>query len=130
MISPIVPTGTNTASSDNVAANTANAISFVPLPAASIGVAPSSIWRTMFSTTTMASSIRMPTAKLSASSDILFSVNPCTFIRKNVATIEVGIEMPATTVARQSRMNRNVINTANKLPKIREVLTSSTLSRI
>ena len=61
---------------------------------------------------------------------MLFRVKFIAFIRKNVAMIEVGIDMPAITVARQSRMNRNVIRTASKPPKTSEDMTSSTLSRI
>ena len=65
---PINPTGRKTASNDNVVAMTARPISFVPSIAAWNGGTPfSSMKRKMFSSTTIASSITMPTIKVSAS---------------------------------------------------------------
>jgi hypothetical protein len=56
-------TGTNTASSDSVVARTAMPISFGPSTDAVKESSPfSSMWRKMFSTTMMASSMTMPTA--------------------------------------------------------------------
>ena len=50
-------------------ATTGPVISFMPTIEASSGVSPSSIWRWMFSTTTMASSTTSPIASTMASSD-------------------------------------------------------------
>ncbi len=61
--------------SDSVVAMTARPISLVASTAAIIGFSFfSSMWRKMFSSTTIASSITMPTASASASSVIVFSV--------------------------------------------------------
>ena len=71
-------TGRNTAMSDSVVARTARPISFVARMAAGNGLTPfSSMKRKMFSSTTMASSMTMPTASASASSVMVLSVKPC-----------------------------------------------------
>ena len=68
-------TGKKTAMSDKVVATTARPISFVASTAARIGFSFfSSMWRKMFSRTTMASSMTMPTASASASSVTVLSV--------------------------------------------------------
>ena len=67
-------TGTNTAATENVAAVAANAISRVPMRAAAYASSPPSRWRSMFSSTTIASSITTPTASVMPSSVIVLSV--------------------------------------------------------
>ena len=68
-ISPLMKEmGTNTAISTSVVAMTAKPISREPLMAASAGGSPVSIRRTMFSSTTMASSTTRPMASTAASS--------------------------------------------------------------
>ena len=69
-------TGTNTATTASVTASTASAISLVPFRAASHGVSPCSRWRTMFSMTTMASSMRRPMERVSASMVMMLKVKP------------------------------------------------------
>ena len=65
---PMNPTGRNTANSDKVVAVTARPISRVPSMAAwNEGIPFSSMKRKMFSKTTIASSITMPTIRVSAS---------------------------------------------------------------
>ncbi len=66
---PVKPSGASTAASVSVMATTGPVISFMPMIAASIGVRPSSMWRWMFSTTTIASSTTRPMASTIASSD-------------------------------------------------------------
>ena len=66
--------GANTASSETVIEITVKPISRTPRSAACIGVSPASMWRTMFSITTMASSTTKPTHTTSAIIDRLFSV--------------------------------------------------------
>ena len=56
--------------------------------------------RKMFSITTMASSITMPTERVKASSVRLFSVKPMYWTMAKAAMIEVGIDRAAMTVAR------------------------------
>jgi hypothetical protein len=67
-------TGRKTAATESVAAVAAKAIWRVPLEAASRAEAPSSRWRSMFSSTTMASSITTPTASVMPSSVMVLSV--------------------------------------------------------
>ena len=64
-------TGMNTAVSEIVIDTTVKAISFEPSYAARIGALPISMWRTMFSSMTMASSTTKPTQRVSAISDRL-----------------------------------------------------------
>ena len=61
----------NTATSDSVIEMIVKPISRDPLSAASNGRMPSSMWRTMFSSITIASSTTKPTASVTASSEML-----------------------------------------------------------
>jgi hypothetical protein len=69
-------TGTNTAMMERLVASTASPISEVPFRAAVMWSCPCSRCRTMFSRTTMASSMRRPMASESAMSVITLSVMP------------------------------------------------------
>ena len=68
---PMNNTGMNTAASESVIDTMVKAISFEPSKAASIGGLPISMWRTTFSSMTMASSTTKPTESVSAISDRL-----------------------------------------------------------
>ena len=68
---PMNSTGMNTATSDSVIDTMVKPTSLEPLKAASIGFSPASMWRTMFSSMTIASSTTKPTASVSASSEML-----------------------------------------------------------
>ncbi len=68
---PISSTGMNTAISEKVIDTMVKPISREPLSAASNGRMPPSMWRTMFSSMTMASSTTKPTESVSASSVML-----------------------------------------------------------
>jgi hypothetical protein len=70
----------------------------------------------MFSSTTMASSITMPTISTSANMVTLFRVKPSAHISPKVATSDAGIATPAITVERQLRMNSSTTIAASKLP--------------
>ena len=63
---PISSNGMNTATSEMVIDTMVKPISPAPLNVACSGVSPFSIWRTMFSIMTMASSTTKPTAMVSA----------------------------------------------------------------
>jgi hypothetical protein len=80
----------------------------------------------MFSSTTMASSMTMPTASVSASSVIMLSVKPMPHIRAKVLAIEVGMAMAAMTVERQLRRNSSTTRAARKAPTTRCSWTVST----
>ena len=64
-------TGMNTAESDSVMEIIVKPISFEPFKAASIGGTPFSMWRTIFSSMTMASSTTKPTHNVSDISERL-----------------------------------------------------------
>ncbi len=104
----------------SVVASTGSAISAVAAAAASNGpIFFSSTNRKMFSSTTIASSITMPTISTSASIVTLLSVKSSAAIMPNVETTEAGIATPAITVARQSRMKKNTTRHARTLPSTR-----------
>ena len=106
--------------SDKVVASTASVISFVASMAASRGsYFFSSMKRTMFSSTTMASSMTMPTASVSASSVMLLSVKSISFSSVKVAMIEVGMATEAITTERQLRMKSSTTRLARMLPNSR-----------
>ncbi|CFE02440.1 Uncharacterised protein [Bordetella pertussis] len=71
---PISRMGMNTATSDRLIDSTVKPTSREPRSAARMGVAPRSICRMMFSSTTMASSTTNPVATIRAMSEMVFSV--------------------------------------------------------
>ncbi len=68
---PMKKTGMKTATSEIVIDMIVKVISREPLSAACIGLSPASVWRTMFSSITIASSTTKPTASVSAISETL-----------------------------------------------------------
>ena len=68
---PMSSTGMNTATRETVIERIVKPISPDPLSAASKGDMPSSTWRTMFSSMTIASSTTRPTASVRPRSEIL-----------------------------------------------------------
>ena len=118
-------TGTKMTTRLNVVAMTGSAISAVASRAASKGFFFfSSMCRKMFSSTTMASSMTMPTMSTSASMVTLLSVKPSAFITPKVAITEVGMATAAITVARQLRMKAITTRQARMLPRTRWTLIS------
>ena len=75
-IPPINRIERNTATSDTFIESRVKPTSLAPSMAAFMGATPASIYREMFSSTTMASSTTSPVAKISAISDRLFSEKP------------------------------------------------------
>ena len=108
--SPATPgmkaTGTKTATIEKVVAATASPISAVPRRAAVMRSAPRSRWRTMFSRTTIASSISTPMASASPSRLMKFSVKPASQTAMNEAITEVGSDSAVISVERQLFRNR------------------------
>ena len=70
----------------------AGATSFVAKTAASSGFSPESIWRVIFSKTTMALSTTMPMAIAKLIKDIMFIVNPFTKRKMNAQISEKGMD--------------------------------------
>ena len=102
---PMKATGMNTAMIENVVAVTARPISAVPLRAAVMRSAPRSMWRTMFSRTTMASSISTPIASDRPSSVMKLSVKPHAHTAMNAAMTEVGSDSAVMSVERHEFRN-------------------------
>jgi hypothetical protein len=107
-----------------VVAITARPISAVASAAAFIAGLPISMWRWMFSMTTMASSIRMPIDSDSASTVIVLRVNPIAWMNAKVAITEIGRARALMNVARQLWRKRRMITTARKAPITRSIFTS------
>ncbi len=103
--------GTNTATIANVVAMTARPISSVPSRAAVAWSLPIARWRTMFSRTTIASSIRRPMHSDSAISVRKLSVKPNAYSAMNVAITASGSVSPVMIVLRQLCRNRKTIST-------------------
>ncbi len=120
---PAIPsmkaTGTNTATMEKVVAATAMAISRVPSCAALTWSLPISTWRTMFSRTTMASSIRMPMASDNPIRDMVFKVKPKAQTAMNEESTETGRARPVITVERQELRKRKTTNTVRRAPSSR-----------
>ena len=107
---PVMPCmkaiGMKTAASQSVMAMAAMPISVRPFSAASSGASPICRWRTMFSSTTIESSTRMPTQSVMPIRDIMLKVKPARYMTKNVEISDVGIAIMTAAVERQPRRNR------------------------
>ena len=113
-------TGTKITTRLKVVAMTARPMSAVASRAASNGLTFfSSTYRKMFSSTTMASSMTMPTISTSASIVTLFRVKPSAHMTPKAAMTEAGIAMPAMMVDRQLRMNASTTRHARIEPSTR-----------
>jgi hypothetical protein len=130
MMPPMKPMGRNTATMEKVVASTARPISCVPSSEAWYGPLPICTWRTMFSRTTMASSISRPTHSDSAISVIMLMVKPNRFMNRKVPMMEIGSVSPVMTVERQELRNRNTMSTVSSAPSISVRRTFSTATRI
>jgi hypothetical protein len=99
-------TGMKTATIENVVAATARPISSVASWDATTWSFPRSMWRTMFSRTTIASSIRIPIASERPSRDMVFRVNPNAHTAMNEASTLTGRARPVITVDRHELRKR------------------------
>ena len=109
--------GMNTATSDMVSEITVKPISLAPRSAARNGLSPFSMWRTMFSIITMASSTTKPVPMVSAISDKLSSEKPANHITPKVAISDSGSATPAMMVARMVR--RKISTTSTTSPTLK-----------
>ena len=126
---PMKAMGTNTTTIEKVVAATARPISAVPSRAAWMWSLPISMCRTMFSRTTMASSMRMPIASDRPRSDIVLRVKPKAATARNDAMTDTGRARPVMTVERHDLRNRNTTRIVSSAPSSSEVWTSATDSR-
>ena len=109
--------GMNTETMENVVAATARPISSVPSRAAVKWSFPISMCLTMFSRTTMASSIRIPIASESPIRDIVLRVKPNTSTAMNDARTETGSARPVITVERHELRKRKTTSTVSSAPR-------------
>ena len=119
-----------TATMVKVVAMTARPISSVPSSDACTWSLPRCRWRTMFSRTTMASSISMPMARLRPMSVITFRVKPNSRMTVKAAMTEMGRVRPVMTVDRQEFRNTNTMRTVRMPPRIMVRFTSWMESRM
>ena len=91
--------GMKTAASDVVIVRIVKPISRDPLRDASSRPSPASMWRTMFSSITIASSTTKPTQRISAIIDRLLMLNPRICMTANVPRIEKGSASAGMSVA-------------------------------
>src|SRR5580698_8551777 len=108
---PVVPgnnaTGTNTATRTSDVAMTAPATSFIATDAALCGsVIPSTMCRSTFSMTTIASSTTNPVASVMPNSVSVLIENPNSLTKINVPISETGIVIAGIKVLRQSCRNK------------------------
>ena len=108
-------TGMNTATSETVIEMTVKPISRVPSSAACMRDLPISMWRWMFSSTTMASSTTKPTASVSASSEILSRLKSNRYMPAKVPTIDRGSTIDGIAVATRLRRNRKMTMTTRQV---------------
>jgi hypothetical protein len=106
--------GMNTAASDTVIDRIVKPISAAPSIAAWYGFLPSSMCRTMFSSTTIASSTTKPTDSVSAISDRLSRLYPSADMPANVPTIAIGSASEGMIVADARRRNRKITPTTSE----------------
>ena len=105
---------------ESVVAITASPISLVASTAARTRSLPfSSMNLKMFSRTMMASSMTIPTARVSARSVILLREKSMPRIKVKVAMMEAGMATAAISTARQLRMKSQTTMLARTLPRIR-----------
>ena len=120
----------NTAISENVIETMVKPISRAPFSAASNGRMPPSMWRTMFSSMTMASSTTKPTDSVSASNVMLLIENPNTYIAAQVPISDTGTANAGIMVAETVRRNRKITITTRQIAIASVSCTSTTDSRM
>jgi hypothetical protein len=116
---PVKASGANTAASVIVMATTGPVISLMPTKAAWGGVRPSSMWRWMFSTTTMASSTTRPIASTIASNERRLIEYPIRNRKKHTPISDSGMVTIGISTERKeprkSRMMKMTMTTASEM---------------
>ena len=126
MIPGTKATGTNTDSRTSVMAMIGPVIWPIAFRVASFGGRPSSsITRSTFSTTTMASSTTMPIASTRASSEMVLAENPSASMTAKVPISDTGTAIVGISVARHCPRNRKTTATTSTKASISVWMTSS-----
>ena len=119
--------GTNTAISTSAVAMTGPVTSTIAWRAASRGsTLPSSRWRWVFSTTTMASSTTMPIARTRPKRVSVLIENPKALMTANVPTSETGMVRVGISVVRQSCRKTKTVRITSPMA-MRSVWTTSSI---
>ncbi len=118
--------GMKTATREMVIERIVKPISLAPSSAARQAVFPISMWRTMFSSITMASSTTKPTAKVSAISERLSRLYPSRYITAKVPTRDMGSARLGITVAVRFLRNRKITITTRQMVRSSVNFTSVT----
>ena len=105
--------------------NTVKPTSRAPCSAACIRSMPASMWRLVFSSTTMASSTTKPVATVSAIRLRLFRLKPSKYITPNVPSSDTMVATAGMMVARALRRNSPTTSTT----KMMETTSVSSISR-
>ena len=113
-IPPMNRMGMKTAVRDSVMLRMVKPISREPSTAACMGFLPISIWRTMFSSMTMASSTTKPTHSVSAINDRLSRLYPMRYMTEKVPTMDMGSARLGMTVADRFLRKRKMTITTRK----------------
>src|SRR5207249_3888571 len=129
-IPPINRMGRKTAISERLMETTVNVISLAPRRAASRGGIPCSLYRLMFSSTTMASSTTNPVAMVSAMRERLSRLYESRYMAPKVPTSESGTATVGTSVARMLRRKANTTSTTRQTLITSVNCTSPTEARI
>jgi hypothetical protein len=118
--------GTNTAHSVSAMETSAPPTSSIVRCAASLGLMPAAMLRSTFSTTTIASSTTIPTARTKPNSDRLFSDIPQASRIVKLPTSETGMATTGISEARQVCRNRKTTPTTSRIATKIVVTTSCT----
>jgi hypothetical protein len=130
MMPDIRNSGMNTAISDRLIETMVKPISPAPRIAAARGAMPSSMWRWMFSSITIASSTTKPAAMASAMSERLSRLKPSASIAAKVATRLSGTVTAGITVPRTLRRKAKITPTTRPTVISSAVWTSATEARM
>ena len=122
--------GMNTATSDTLNDTMVKPICFAPLSAAAIGFSPPSMWRTMFSIITMASSTTKPVEIVSAIRERLSRLKPMSFITPKVPMIVTGSATLGITVAQNFRRKTKITITTRAMVSSKVNCTSEIEARM
>src|SRR5262245_20640915 len=116
--------GTNTAQSTNAIAMIGPVTSSIAFRVASSGFSPSAIFRSTFSTTTIASSTTIPIATTRPKSERLLMEKPSACITPNVPTSDTGTAAKGIIEARQVCRNNTTTTTTSPMASSNVVTTA------
>ena len=127
---PMNRMGVNTATSEMEMETTVKPTSRAPRRAARRGVSPISSRRTIFSSTTMASSTTKPVETVRAMRERLSRLYPHKYMTPKVASKDTGAATAGMAVALPLRKNRNVTSTTRAMESARLFSTSRSEARM